>query len=91
MYKRQVQETYLEGLGFYVDTNLVLRTPPAGSRAAVQGLEAGDKILEIARQSVASPREIRTLLPTLARDETHHILIDRQGFHFFVTLVIPTS
>jgi membrane-associated protease RseP (regulator of RpoE activity) len=85
-----VRETYLESLGFYVDTNLVLRTPPTGSRAAVQGLEAGDKILEIARQSVASPGEIRSLLPALERGETHHILIDRQGFHFFVTLVIPT-
>ena len=82
-------ETYLEPLGMSFDTGLVLRRVDSNSRAKTQGLEAGDKLLEINRQPVNSPQALRTLLSTLPKNKSHHMLFDRNGFHFFVTLEIP--
>ncbi len=82
-------ETYLEPLGMHFDAGLVLRRVEGNLRAKTQGLEVGDRLLEINRQPVASPQALRTLLATLPKNQTHHMLFDRKGFHFFITLEIP--
>jgi len=83
------QETYLEALGMVFDGGLVLRRVEASSLAQTQGLEAGDKLLQINTQPLKTPTQVRTLLGALPKNQTHHMLFDRKGFHFFITLKIP--
>ncbi|NLC28399.1 MAG: PDZ domain-containing protein, partial [Campylobacteraceae bacterium] len=81
--------TYLEPLGMSFDKELRLKNVNNNSKAKSQGLEIGDRLLQIGQASVKTPESLRTLLPTLERGVTHHMLFERSGFQFFVTLVLP--
>jgi len=81
--------SYLEPLGMYFDSHLVLRRVDADSKAQTQGLEAGDKLLQIGATPLKTPADLRSLLPTLERGIIHHMLFERNKFQFFVTLELP--
>ncbi|MBE0495849.1 MAG: PDZ domain-containing protein [Campylobacterales bacterium] len=82
------RETYLEALGLHFDANLALTRVEAGSWASAQGLHVGDTLVQIDRQPLKNPQEIRTLLGTLSKNKPYYMLFDRKGFQFFVTLTI---
>jgi hypothetical protein len=81
--------SYLEPLGMHFDSKLVLQKVDAGSKAHTQGLESGDKLMQIGNVTLDSPSSLRAFLPTLQRGKTHHMLFERRGFQFFITLELP--
>jgi hypothetical protein len=83
--------TYLEPLGMHFDSKLVLRRVDLNSKASLQGLEVGDKLLQIGNVALKSPAQLRTLLSTLDRTKQHHMLFERNNFQFFITLELPKN
>lgn len=81
--------SYLEPLGMHFDSNLVLRRVDKGSKAQMQGLSVGDRLMQIGNIALKSPSELRSVLATLERGKTYHMLFDRKQFQFFVTLELP--
>lgn len=81
--------SYLEPLGMHFDSRLVLKRVDVNSKAQSQGLEAGDKLLQIGNISLKTPTDLRSLLPQLERDKIHHMLFERNQFQFFITLELP--
>lgn len=81
--------TYMESLGMSFDMNLQLKNVAKSSVAKLQGLEPGDKLLQVGQTSVKTPKSLRVLLSSLERGVTHHMLFERNGFQFFIKLTLP--
>jgi membrane-associated protease RseP (regulator of RpoE activity) len=81
--------SYLEPLGMHFDSKLILRRVDVDSKASSQGLEVGDRLIQIGNVALKTPAQLRAFLPTLQRDKTHHMLFERNQFQFFITLDLP--
>jgi serine protease Do len=80
-----VQDSFLERKGLFLDNNMKIAKIQPHSFAAKQGLKVGDKLLQVNHKSTTSILALRAILSGLKNKELE-LLFDRNDFQFFVTL-----
>ena len=84
----RLSDTFLERFGLWFDRGLAIVRIDEGGKAYETGLRRGDRLLQIDRNPVHSPAEVRKVLTGYAVRGTlpERLLWERDGFQFFLPL-----
>jgi len=79
----------LEELG--LDNGVLLKEVKPGSPAADSGLQAGDVLVSINRETIGSVSQLESIAKNLPREKSLPVLVQRGNARTFVPLVIPDA